>query len=94
MARQVNYDAKIKAIEAKIEKKTNEVKNLKEKIKDLKVKQNKAGIESVKELFIKVENIDAESIVEIVTMTQKANIPLADIVKMVKDEISTRPAQN
>ncbi|MGN8833636.1 hypothetical protein ACTNDZ_13990 [Selenomonas montiformis] len=94
MARQVNYDAKIKAIEAKIEKKTNEVKNLKEKIKDLKVKQNKAGIESVKELFIKFENIDAESIVEIVTMTQKANIPLADIVKMVKDEISTRPAQN
>lgn len=94
MARQVNYDAKIKAIEAKIEKKANEVKNLKEKIKDLKVKQNKAGIESVKELFIKFENIDAESIVEIVTMTQKANIPLADIVKMVKDEISTRPAQN
>lgn len=94
MARQANYDAKIAAIEAKIEKKANEVKNLKEKLKELKVKQNKEGIESVKELFVKFENIDAESIVEIVTMTQNANIPLADIVKMVKDEIATRPAQN
>ena len=35
MSRHVNYDSKIKAIEAKIEKKTNEVKNLKEKIKDM-----------------------------------------------------------
>ena len=94
MARQVNYDAKIAAIEAKIEKKANEVKNLKEKLKDLKVKQNKEGIESVKELFVKFENVDAESIVEIVTMTQNANLPLADIVKMVKDEIATRPTQN
>ncbi|TYZ20225.1 V-type ATPase 116kDa subunit family protein [Selenomonas ruminis] len=58
MARKANYDEKISTIEAKIEKKRNEIKSLKEQLDALKSKKGKEDYQELVE-YMKANNLSA-----------------------------------
>lgn len=63
MARAVNYDQKINALEAKIEKKTNELKVLKAQLNDLEEKKTKNDFRALNE-FLAAKGISPEAAME------------------------------
>ena len=58
MARKANYDEKIKAIEAKIEKKSAEIKALKTQLSELKTKKSQDDYQELME-YMKANNLSA-----------------------------------
>ena len=61
MARKVNYEEKISALEAKIEKKQDEIKALKGKVSELKAKKAKSDYQELTEYMI-ANNLTAEEV--------------------------------
>lgn len=59
MARNVNYDQKIDALKAKIEKKTEELKGLKAMVADLEEKKTKSDFKALNE-FLAAKGINPE----------------------------------
>ncbi|MBE6093113.1 MAG: protein kinase [Selenomonas ruminantium] len=58
MARKANYDEKIKAIEEKIEKKSNELKSLKAQLTELKSKKAQDDYQELMD-YMKANNMSA-----------------------------------
>jgi len=58
MARKTNYDEKIKAIEEKIEKKSNELKSLKAQLTELKSKKAQDDYQELMD-YMKANNMSA-----------------------------------
>ena len=58
MARKANYDEKIKAIEEKIEKKSNELKSLKAQLTELKSKTAQDDYQELMD-YMKANNMSA-----------------------------------
>jgi uncharacterized membrane protein YgaE (UPF0421/DUF939 family) len=65
MARKANYDVKIEALQAKIEKKQNEIKALKEELMIAKTKKSQG---SYKELiaYMEEKNMSAEDVLAMI----------------------------
>ena len=65
MARKANYDVKIEALQAKIEKKQNEIKALKEELMIAKTKKSRG---SYKELiaYMEEKNMSAEDVLAMI----------------------------
>jgi uncharacterized membrane protein YgaE (UPF0421/DUF939 family) len=65
MARKANYDVKIEALQAKIEKKQNEIKALKE---ELMIAKSKKSQGSYKELiaYMEAQNMSAEDVLAMI----------------------------
>jgi len=65
MARKANYDVKIEALQAKIEKKQNEIKALKEELMIAKTKKSQG---SYKELiaYMEAQNMSAEDVLAMI----------------------------
>ena len=61
MARKANYEEKISAIEAKIEKKQNEIKALKAQLSDLKAKKADGDYKDLTDYML-ANNISAEEV--------------------------------
>jgi SMC interacting uncharacterized protein involved in chromosome segregation len=61
MARKANYEEKISAIEAKIEKKQNEIKALKAQLNDLKAKKADGDYKELTDYML-ANNISAEEV--------------------------------
>ncbi|BAL85094.1 hypothetical protein SELR_pSRC300210 (plasmid) [Selenomonas ruminantium subsp. lactilytica TAM6421] len=61
MARKVNYEEKISALEAKIEKKQNEIKALKGKLGELKSAKAKEDYKELMEYMV-TNNLSAEEV--------------------------------
>ncbi|SEA07332.1 protein kinase [Selenomonas ruminantium] len=61
MARKANYEEKISAIEAKIEKKHNEIKALKSQLSDLKAKKADGDYKDLTD-YMQANNISAEEV--------------------------------
>lgn len=61
MARKVNYEEKISAVEAKIEKKQNEIKALRAQISELKAKKAKNDYQELTEYML-ANNLTAEEV--------------------------------
>ena len=62
MARKSNYDEKIKAIEAKITKKQDELKNLKSQLADMKEKKEKVDYQELTE-YMQANNLSASEVI-------------------------------
>ena len=58
MARKANYDEKIKAIEEKIEKKSNELKSLKAQLTEIKSKKAQDDYQELMD-YMKANNMSA-----------------------------------
>ena len=61
MARKANYEEKISAIEAKIEKKQNEIKALKSQLSELKAKKASDDYQELTE-YMQVDNLTVEEV--------------------------------
>ena len=61
MARKANYEEKISAIEAKIEKKHNEIKALKSQLSELKAKKAEDDYKELTE-YMQANNLTAEEV--------------------------------
>jgi len=61
MARKANYEDKITALEAKIEKKQTEIKTLKAKVSELKAKKAKDDYQELTEYML-ANNLTAEEV--------------------------------
>ena len=61
MARKANYEDKITALEAKIEKKQTEIKTLKAKVSELKEKKAKDDYQELTEYML-ANNLTAEEV--------------------------------
>ena len=61
MARKANYDEKISAIEAKIEKKQNEIKALKSHLNELKAKKASNDYQELTE-YMQANNLTAAEV--------------------------------
>lgn len=61
MARKANYNEKINSLEAKIEKKHNEIKTLKEKLSELKAKKAELDYKELTE-YMTANNLSAEEV--------------------------------
>ncbi|BAL83679.1 hypothetical protein SELR_19710 [Selenomonas ruminantium subsp. lactilytica TAM6421] len=61
MARKANYDEKISALEAKIEKKQREIKALKAQVSDLKAKKAENDYKELTEYML-ANNLTAEEV--------------------------------
>ena len=61
MARKANYEEKINAIEAKIEKKHNEIKALKSQLSELKAKKAEDDYKELAE-YMQANNLTAEEV--------------------------------
>ena len=62
MARKSNYDEKIKAIEAKITKKQDELKKLKSQLVDMKEKKEKVDYQELTE-YMQANNLSASEVI-------------------------------
>ena len=62
MARKSNYDEKIKAIEAKITKKQDELKKLKSQLADIKEKKEKVDYQELTE-YMQANNLSASEVI-------------------------------
>ena len=62
MARKSNYDEKIKAIEAKITKKQDELKKLKSQQADMKEKKEKVDYQELTE-YMQANNLSASEVI-------------------------------
>lgn len=65
MAR-MNFDAKIEMLEAKIEKKTNDLKKLKEELEDVKEKKMKTAYKELLE-YMSENDITTDQVMEALT---------------------------
>lgn len=63
MARKVNYDEKISALEAKIAKKQDEVKTLRAEVKELKEKKAKEDYQELTDYML-ANNLSAKDILD------------------------------
>ena len=63
MARKVNYDEKISALEAKIAKKQDEVKALRAEVKELKEKKAKEDYQELTD-YILANNLSAKDVLD------------------------------
>ncbi|MBO6202875.1 MAG: protein kinase [Selenomonas sp.] len=63
MARKVNYDEKISALEAKIAKKQDEVKALRAEVKELKEKKAKEDYQELTDYML-ANNLSAKDILD------------------------------
>lgn len=61
MARKANYDEKISALEAKIEKKQGEIKTLKAQVSELKAKKAEEDYKDLMEYML-ANNLSAEEV--------------------------------
>lgn len=61
MAKKVNYEEKINALEAKIEKKQSEIKALKAQVSELKAKKAKSDYQELTE-YMMANNLTAEEV--------------------------------
>lgn len=61
MARKANYEEKISAIEAKIEKKHNEIKALKSQLSELKAKKAEGDYKELTD-YMQSNNLTAEEV--------------------------------
>lgn len=61
MARKANYEEKISAIEAKSEKKQNEIKALKSQLSELKAKKASYDYQELTE-YMQVDNLTVEEV--------------------------------
>lgn len=64
MARQVDYDEKIATLTGKIEKKTAEIKTLREDLSELKAKRNSQKMEEIAE-FMDEQHMSPDQVLEI-----------------------------
>ena len=63
MARKVNYDEKISALEAKIAKKQDEVKTLRAEVKELKEKKAKEDYQELTDYML-ANNLSAKDVLD------------------------------
>lgn len=64
MARQANYDEKIETLTGKIEKKSMEIKTLRDELSELKEKRNSKKMEEIAE-FMSEQHLSPDQVLEI-----------------------------
>lgn len=80
MARQANYDEKIAELTGKIEKKSSEIKALRDTLADLKAKRNSVKMQEIAD-FMDEQNLSPDQVLEI-------------LIDHIPEENASEPAEN